>query len=108
MANFLFIQSQDPFTDARTVHQYELIKTLGNQDHEVQVLLIQNGVTPARCHADSPQFKALLESNITIFADIFSLEQREIGASELKPGVSPADMDIVIDAMNRGFKVIWH
>ena len=81
MSHYLFIQSQDPFTETRTHHQFDLIGQLHDAGHKVAVLLVQNGVTPARRGAKS---------------DLFDDQ------------VGVADMDLVIDAMLAGHKVIWH
>ena len=53
MSHFLFIQSQDPFTEVATSRQYQLAAELAKAGNQVQVLLVQNGVTPARKGANS-------------------------------------------------------
>ncbi|MFA7555007.1 MAG: DsrE family protein [Spongiibacteraceae bacterium] len=108
MSDYLFIQSQDPFTEARTQSHYQLAQTLQQAGHKVSMLLVQNGVIPARHGAQSPLFDELQQSGIAITADIFSLAQREITLQELKSHVSPGHIDTVIDAMLAGHKVIWN
>ena len=108
MSRYLFIQSQDPYTEARTQSQYELAGALAASGHEVRVLLVQNGVIPARRDAVCAQFDHLCQSGVTLLADDLSLQQREIGSADLKPAVTPAAIGIVVDAMLAGDKVIWN
>lgn len=106
MSRYFFIQSQDPFTEARTQAQYELAKSLAAAGNSVHMLLVQNGVFAARQGAQSETFDSLSGHGVTVLADTFSLRQREIG--QLKPSVTPADIDVVVDAMLNGDKVIWN
>lgn len=108
MSDYLFIQSQDPFNEVRAGHQYQLAQRLSDAGHRVALLLVQNGVTPARRGAESEAFDTLLRSGVDIFADDFSLDQREINRAALKPGVTVTDIGAAIDAMLAGHKVIWH
>ena len=108
MSRYLFIQSQDPYTEARTEAQYELAGALAAGGHEVRVLLVQNGVLPARRDASCAHFDRLCESKVTLLADDLSLQQREIPGTELKSAVKPAEIGIVVDAMLNGDKVIWN
>ena len=108
MSHYLFIQSQDPLTETRTHHQFDLIGQLHDAGHQVAVLLVQNGVTPARRGAKSDLFDDLLLWGVTVRADQFALAQREIDHADLKDQIGVADMDLEIDAMLAGHKVIWH
>ena len=64
--------------------------------------------TPARRGAKSDLFDDLLRWGGTVRADQFALAQREIDHADLKDQIGVADMDLVIDAMLAGHKVIWH
>lgn len=108
MSRYFFIQSQDPFTEARTAAQYDLAKSLAASGNSVRMLLVQNGVFAARAGAQSEQFDSLAGHGVSLLADSFSLQQREIGPQQLKPSVAAADIGIVIDAMLDGDKVIWN
>ena len=48
MSDYVFLQSQDPFTETQTLSQYQLIHNLATKDNRVTLYLIQNGVMPAR------------------------------------------------------------
>ena len=108
MSNYLFIQSQDPFTETRTRHQYDLALQLFEAGHQVRLLLVQNGVTPARKGAKTPHFDALLKAGIPISADDFSLQQRQLTLDELKDAVSIDPIATAIDALLDGDKVVWN
>jgi sulfur relay (sulfurtransferase) DsrF/TusC family protein len=109
MSRYFFIQSQDPFTEVRTHAQYDLAKSLAANGNAVSVLLVQNGVLAARTGARSEQFDSLSTSQgVTILADTFSLRQREITNAQLKSSVQPAEINVVVDALLNGDKVIWN
>lgn len=108
MSHYLFIQSQDPFVDTRATRQYELAMDLKKRGHDVTVVLVQNGVVPARRQAVCQSFDALANSGLTLVADAFSLEQRDITPQQLKDNITTGSMDNVIDAMLAGHKVIWN
>ena len=108
MSRYFFIQSQEPYSDARAPQQYRLAMDLHEAGYEVQILLVQNGVLPARRSARNSAFDELLASGVTVLADEFSLRQREIASAELKSAVQPADVGMGVDALLAGDKVIWH
>lgn len=108
MSEYLFIQSQEPFTEVRAKAQYDLAIRLANAGNNVRVLLVQNGVVPARNGARCEAFDALNASQVSIVAESMALTQREIGADQLKAGVNVSELDIVVDALLAGHKVIWN
>lgn len=108
MSRYFFIQSQEPFTEARTSAHYDLAKSLAASGNAVRMLLVQNGVLAARSGAVSASFDSLTEHGVSVLADNFSLQQREIGQQQLKPSVAPADIAVVVDALLNGDKVIWN
>jgi hypothetical protein len=72
------------------------------------MLLVQNGVLPARAGSVSEQFDSLASHGVTVLADTFALRQREITDAELKPNVQPSEINVVVDALLNGDKVIWN
>ncbi len=107
MARYLLISSRDPFESADTSAYYELAAGLAREGNEVAVFLVQNGVLTARAGADAA-LETLTDANITIRAVSFSLQERGIPGDGLAPGVLSAPLDLVIDEMAGGVKVIWH
>ncbi len=108
MSEYLFIQSQDPFTETRAIGQYELAARLAQAGNRVSVVLVQNGVSPARRGANCTPFDALADSPVAVLADEFALRQREIETHQLKKYVQVCTLDVVVDAMLAGHKVIWN
>lgn len=108
MPNYFFVQSQDPYTDRVTDDQFSLMTQLAGEGKEVSLFLTQNGVIPAAFQAESPVFDKLLDQKIKIYADKFSLEQREIAETELKRNIESAEIHVVVQAMLAGDKVIWN
>jgi len=45
---------------------------------------------------------------VPVLADAFSLAERGIDPSRLVDGISSTPLDIVIDRMSEGWKVLWH
>lgn len=108
MSEFLFIQSQDPFTEKRVAGQYDLAICLATLGNKVSVLLVQNGVAPARQGAKCRAFSELIDSPVVVLAEDFSLRQREIETEHLKHGVQVSELNIIVDAMLSSHKVIWN
>ncbi len=108
MADFFIIQSREPFSDMQAKSDFELIHNLASSGNNVTVLLIQNGVLPARRNSLSKEFDKLCYSDVNIMVDSFSLNQREIKSTELKMGVRISDVKEAVSAMLLGHRVIWH
>ena len=47
-------------------------------------------------------------AGVRVLADSFSLKERGIDENRLAPGVAAAPLDVVLDALAEGAKVIWH
>lgn len=108
MSDYLFVQSQEPFTEARAKAQYDLAIRLAQAGHRVRMLLVQNGVSVARAGARCTAFDALSASPVILLAEKLSLRQREIEPDQLKREVQPGELELVVEAMLAGEKVIWN
>lgn len=108
MSSYFFVQSLDPFVDRTTDTQFSLMSELAAAGNEVSLFLVQSGVASAASQAVSPEFDKLLDAGIKIYADKFSLWQREIELTQLKKHVESAELHVVIQAMVNGEKVIWN
>jgi hypothetical protein len=108
MTRFFFIQSREPFTDSRANGDYELIHNLACAGNEVTVMLVQNGVMPARRGSMINSFDKLCDGQARLLADPFSLTQRQIGTNDLKGGIEPVALDATVKALLAGHTVIWH
>lgn len=107
MANYLLIESRDPFESTAALANYDLAAALAKQG-DVSLFLVQNGVLPARRCRESQRLTALAQAGVRVLADEFSLRERGIGSDQLAEGVRPAALDIVIDQLAEGRKVLWH
>ena len=108
MTNYLLIESQDRIDARDGGFCCRMAKALAQHGDTVSVLMVGNGVLSLRAGAYAPGLAVLRELGIGISADSFSLRERGIAADRLTSGVTPCELDIVIDRMADGWRVIWH
>jgi predicted peroxiredoxin len=108
MANYLLIESRDPFDSNDTQFVYDLATNLKKQGNEVTVFLVQNGVLPARKSPFSSKLNDLVQAGVKVVADDFSLRERGITNNRLVGGITASDVDFVVDRLADGWKAIWH
>ena len=109
MANYLFIESRDPFESRDTDFVADTATALKQRGNDVTVFLVQNGVLAARRKARPNYVSHLAEAGITLLADNFSLAERGIGAAELHRAVQESSVEALVDVLVAdGTKVIWH
>lgn len=108
MTKYLLIESRDPFESNDVAYYYDLATGLAQEGNPVTLMLVQNGVLPARRSSRSKALEALADAGVEILADDFSLRERGIATNRLAAGVKPAPLDIVIDHLAEGRKTLWH
>jgi uncharacterized OsmC-like protein len=106
MAQYLLIESRDPFESNDVGYYYDLAKGLVEEGNQVTLFLAQNGVLSARPSAHSAALSALAQGGVTVLADDFSLRER--GIANVVDGVAPAPIDVVVDHLAGGHKTLWH
>jgi predicted peroxiredoxin len=106
VAEYLLIESRDPFESNDVGYYYDLAHGLVEAGDQVTLFLTQNAVFAARPSAQAPKFQALLRSGIKILADNFALKER--GITRLLDGVEIAPIEIVVDHLEAGHKTLWH
>ena len=106
MAEYLLIESRDPFESNDVGYYYDLAKGLVEDGNQVTLFLLQNGVLAARPSIHSARLEALARSGVTVLADDFSLQER--GIAKLAEGVAAAAIDVVVDQLAAGHKTLWH
>jgi|SRR5678815_117964 sulfur relay (sulfurtransferase) complex TusBCD TusD component (DsrE family) len=106
MAEYLLIESRDPFESNDVGYYYELAKALVEEGNHVTLFLLQNGVLAARPSIHSAKLEALSRSGVRVLADDFSLQER--GIARLAEGVAAAAIDVVVDQLAAGNKTLWH
>jgi sulfur relay (sulfurtransferase) complex TusBCD TusD component (DsrE family) len=104
----LLVASRDPWTHAGIRRCFELAADLAREGQHVTLFLVQNGVLPARPSPASAPLEALARQGIRVVADELSLRERGIPRSGLAPGVEPGELDVVIEALEEGARVLWH
>ena len=108
MAEYLLIESRDPFDSNDVGNFYGLAENLAKAGNVVTLFLVQNGVLPARESSQSAALADLAGAGVEVLADQFSLLERGIAADRLASGVSSAALDVVVDQLAAGRKAIWH
>jgi predicted peroxiredoxin len=110
MAKYLLIESRDPFDSNDTRFCCDLAQQLAAANNEVTLFLVQNGVLPARAGAiaGAGDLARAAGAGVRVLADSFSLKERGIEEGRLAAGVAAAPLDVVLDALAEGTKVIWH
>ena len=108
MAGYLLIASRDPFESVEIQSFFGLAQSLSRNNEAVTVLLIQNGVFPARAGEGARWIDELVRAGVEVLADEFSLRERGIPASRLAKGVTPVSLDVAIDHLAQGRKALWH
>ena len=94
MADYILIESRDPFDHARTGRFLALAEGLAKGGGEVALFLVQNAVLAA--------------NGVKVLADSFSLQERGISPNRLIAGIAVAPLSAVIDYMAAGRKALWH
>ena len=74
----------------------------------VKLVLVQNGVLAARSCQYSQHLTKLSLAGVSIYADEYSLKSRGIETSDLSENIKATDLNLVVDAMALGEKVIWY
>lgn len=108
MAKYTLIASRDPFESREAAHYFDLAGDLEKEGNEVTLFLVQNGVLAARASNASTRVNALAEQGVTVLADGFSLRERGIPGDRLAGNIQTAELDVVVDHLAEGRRVIWH
>ncbi len=108
MAKYRLIESRDPFEANDVANVYDLAEGLAKEGNEVTLFLVQNGVLPARPGSRSSALASIAGTDVQVLADDFSLRERGIAADALVTGVTASPIDIVIDQLAEGRKVLWN
>ncbi len=106
--HYLLVASRDPWTHPGTLRCFELASDLAREGHRVTLFLVQNGVLPARPSPGASELEALARNGIRVVADEFSLHERGIAPTRLRPGVEPGGVEVVIEALEDGARGLWH
>jgi hypothetical protein len=106
MAEYLLIESRDPFESNEVGYYHELARGLVDEGHQVTMFLVQNAVLAARPSKGSAALSALARAGVKVLADDFAVKER--GITRLADGVALAPIDVVVDHLAAGHKTMWH
>jgi hypothetical protein len=107
MKQYLLIASRDPYEGADVAGDYALAGGLAAAGEMVTMMLVQNGVLPARRRARASELDQLVAAGVRVVADEFSLRERAIAPRDLRTGVAAVPLDVALDALEAGDKVLW-
>jgi len=107
VANYLLIESRDPFSTQAVLGHVELAVGLRRAGSAVSLYLVQNGVLPCRPGADGEALHGALAAGVEVLADDFSLRERGIGESDITRGVKPAGIDVIVERLAASWKVLF-
>ena len=111
MAQYVLIESRDPFEYVDTLYMYDLAIDLAGKGNEVTMFLIQNGVLTTRRGVRNSPLTGLKERapSVKVAADDFSLRERGISQSAIVEGVEVSNVDNLVDLLVQdGTKIVWH
>ena len=78
MANYLLIESRDPFEARDVSYFYSLAADLAAQGDKVTLFLVQNGALASRKDAKGNPLGTVLKGKVEVLVDSFSLKERGI------------------------------
>lgn len=108
MNRYLILESQDPLVSRDTEWSTDLATSLARQGSDVTLYLIQNGVLTARKDYEHGRLDATIAAGVEVLADVFSLRERGIDGDRMRDSVRASLLDVVVEQMERGCRVLWH
>jgi sulfur relay (sulfurtransferase) complex TusBCD TusD component (DsrE family) len=105
--NYLIIVSEDPFEMPNARRAGELALQLKRRGHSVALYLVQNGVLASRTRSAGDALTPAIASSVEVMADDFSLRERGIESNDLRPGVTSAPIDAVVNRLASGWNTLW-
>ncbi len=111
MAEYVLIESRDPFEYADTTYMYDMAGDLATRGNNVTLFLIQNGVLCARRDVKDNPVAGLKQKTpgVRVEADDFSLRERGISSAGLAEGVVVSNVDNLVDRLVQSdTKIVWH
>lgn len=110
MAEYVLIESRDPFESGDVPYFYSLASSLVKNGDKVTLFLVQNGVLASRKNSGGNPLESVLGDGIDVLVDGFSLQERGISDAEKHPSVKLSDIDELVDLMvaEEKTKILWH
>ena len=108
MTNYVIMESQDFFESSRARSTLELCSNLAKSGSNVELVFVQNAVLGLRGREFVGILTEAAATGVKFHSDLVSMQARGIRGDEIPGFVKPTNLDIVIDAMADGKKIIWH
>lgn len=105
MTRYFLIESRNPWDSQQVDRNYQIAADLAKAGNEVTLFMVENAVLATRSSAKSNGLANL--KRVKLLADDFSLKERGIIPSEIRPGVEVTSINAVVDAMANKEKMIW-
>ena len=105
--DMMVVETRDPFAVRDVEWTAGLLAALRQSGTPCTLVLAENGVLGARAGATPPGLAGLAETGVLILADRFALRERGIEDDELAAGISPTELDVVVDRLAAGGRVLW-
>lgn len=103
MSNYVLILSRNRLESTAASRCLDLATDLRAGGHSVTVFLVQNGV-----FVGADELSDAVDGGVRVVADGFSLRERGLAQSQLHDAVGVASLDLIIDRLVAGDKVVWH
>ena len=111
MAQYVLIESRDPFEYRDTLYMYDRAGDLAGKGNDVTLFLIQNAVLTTRRGVKNNPLTGLKQRapSVSVAADDFTLRERGISQSGIADGVEVSNVDNLVDLLVQdGAKIVWH
>jgi predicted peroxiredoxin len=111
LAQYVLIESRDPFEYGDSLYMYELAGNLASKGNDVTLFLVQNGVLTTRKGVKNNPLATLRENapSVKVSVDDFSLRERGISEASIVEGASVSNVDDLVDLLvQEGAKIVWH
>jgi hypothetical protein len=105
--DMMIVETRDPFAVRDVEWTAGLLAGMRETGRGCTLMLCENGVLAARESALASCLSGLADAGVEILADRFALRERGIPEDRLGPGISGADLDVVIDRLAAGGTVVW-
>ncbi len=109
MTRYMIIETRDPHDARDFAWMAELACNLQRNGAATSVVLAENGVFAAlrAGETSASALRVLTDAGCEVLADGYALRERGIRDTDLASGVSSVDLNVVVDALEAGFSVLW-
>ena len=107
MKAMVIVETRDPIAVGDVEWSADLLARTRQAGRASTLMLAENGVLGARASAPAPILRQLIGQGVDVLADRFALAERGIAEADLAPGITSADLGVVVDWLAAGDHVLW-